>query len=116
MAIFFDHIGITTEERMPGENWVEQARCWVTNPHKHPERIEFLRYEEPGLVPPRILHGAHIAYRVDDLDKYLEGQEIIVPPFVVANSLEVAFIWKHNTVFEYIRYIKPVWFGEEIVL
>ncbi len=39
---FFDHVGITTAVPQPGENWVEQSRVWVTNPHGHPEHIELL--------------------------------------------------------------------------
>jgi len=33
----FDHVGLTTTEPQPGEDWIEQSRCWVTNPRKHPE-------------------------------------------------------------------------------
>jgi hypothetical protein len=43
----FDHVGLTTTEPQPDENWIEQSRCWVTNPRNHPEHIEFLRYA-PG--------------------------------------------------------------------
>ena len=44
--------------------------------------------------------------------KYTDrGQEIIIPPFVVAGFVEAVFIWKHNAVFEYMRYLKDGWFG-----
>ena len=44
--LVFDHVGLTTTEPQPDENWIEQSRCWVTNPRNHPEHIEFLRYAE----------------------------------------------------------------------
>ena len=44
--LVFDHVGITAHEPQPGEDWVEQSRCWVTNPRNHPEHIEFLRETE----------------------------------------------------------------------
>ena len=44
-VLVFDHVGLTTHEPQPDENWIEQSRCWVTNPRNHPESIEFLRYE-----------------------------------------------------------------------
>jgi hypothetical protein len=61
----FDHVGITTTIPQPNENWVEQSRVWVTNPHDHPEHIEFLRYAEGTTVPDIIIRNPHVAYRVE---------------------------------------------------
>jgi hypothetical protein len=109
----FDHVGITTAVAQPGENWVEQSRVWVTNPHGHPEHIEFLRYEPDSTVPEIIKANPHIAFRVESLGPHIEGLEIIIPPFVVGGFLEVVFIRKYNTVFEYMHYLKEGWFGNE---
>src|SRR5688572_32369431 len=97
----FDHVGITTTERQPDENWVEQSRVWVTDPRNHPEHIEFLRYEPDSDVPEIIKANPHIAFRVESLASHIAGQEIIIPPFMVGGFLEVVFIRKYNTVFEY---------------
>ncbi|MBK1870712.1 hypothetical protein [Taklimakanibacter albus] len=107
----FDHVGITTTLPQPDENWVEQSRVWVTNPRNHPEQIEFLRYAEGTTVPDAVRNNPHIAFRVDDLAPHIEGQEILIPPFIVGDFLEVVFIRKHNTVFEYMHYLKEGWFG-----
>ncbi|MFZ5672458.1 MAG: hypothetical protein ACOZAM_05795 [Pseudomonadota bacterium] len=107
----FDHVGITTTVPQPDENWVEQSRVWVTNPRNHPEHIEFLRYAEGTTVPDAVRNNPHIAFRVDDLAPHMEGQEILIRPFVVGDFLEVVFIRKHNTVFEYMHYLKEGWFG-----
>ena len=107
----FDHVGITTTMPQPDENWVEQSRVWVTNPRNHPEHIEFLRYAEGTTVPDAVRNNPHIAFRVDDLGPHIEGQEILIPPFIVGDFLEVVFIRKHNTVFEYMHYLKEGWFG-----
>jgi hypothetical protein len=106
----FDHIGITTTIAQANENWVEQSRVWVTNPHDHPEHIEFLRYAEGTTVPDIIIRNPHVAYRVDDIGTNIKGQEILIPPFIVGDFLEVVFIHKHNIVFEYMRYLKEGWF------
>jgi len=79
----FDHIGITTTIAQANENWVEQSRVWVTNPHDHPEHIEFLRYAEGTTVPDIIIRNPHVAYRVDDIGTNIKGQEILIPPFIV---------------------------------
>lgn len=108
----FDHVGITTTEKQPQEDWVEQSRIWVTNPRNHPEHIEFLRYEPDSTVPAFVRDNPHVAYRVDDLAPHLAapGVEILIPPFIVGDFLEVVFVKKHGMVFEYMRYLKDGWF------
>ena len=108
--LVIDHVGITAYEPMPDENWIEQSKCWVTNPRNHPESIEFLRYHPDSKVPDRIKNNPHVAFRVEEIAPHIEGQEILIPPFVVAGFVEAVFIWKHNTVFEYMRYLKDGWF------
>lgn len=110
----FDHVGITTTVKQPDENWVGQSRVWVTNPQNHPEKIEFLRYEVDSPVPEAVKKNPHIAFRVSSLEPHLlvPGVEIIIPPFVVGDFLEVVFVWKHNTVFEYMHYLREGWFAE----
>lgn len=108
--LVFDHIGITAHEPMPDEDWIEQSRCWVTSPRNHPESIEFLRYAPDSTVPDRVKENPHVAYRVERIGPHIEGQEIIIPPFVVGGFVEAVFIWKYNTVFEYMRYLKDGWF------
>ena len=109
----FDHVGITTTIMQPGENWVKQSRVWVTSPRDHPEHIEFLRYEPDSTVPAIIKANPHIAFRVKALAPHIEGQDIIIPPFAVGDFLEVVFIRKYNTIFEYMHYLNEGWFGNE---
>ncbi len=107
----FDHVGLTTTEPQPDENWVEQSRCWVTDPRKHPEHIEFLRYAPGTIVPEPVRANPHVAFRVEALEPHIEGQEILIPPFVVADFVRVVFIRKYGMVFEYMQYLKDSWFG-----
>ena len=41
----------------------------------------------------------------------MEGQEIIIPPFVVGDFVRVVFVRKHGAIFEYMQYLKDGWFG-----
>jgi hypothetical protein len=109
--LVFDHVGITTTEPQPEEDWIEASKLWVTNPRKHPESIEFLRYREDSTVPAPVRDNPHIAYRVKELAPYLRGVEILIPPFVVGDFVEVVFVRKHGVVFEYMRYLNDSWFG-----
>lgn len=112
-AFVFDHVGITTTEPQLQEDWVEQSRIWVTNPKLHPEHIEFLRYAPDSPVPAAVRDNPHVAYRVEDLAPHLAEPdvEILIPPFIVGDFLEVVFVRKHGAIFEYMRYLKDGWFG-----
>ena len=107
----FDHVGLTTTVPQPEENWIEQSRCWVTNPRKHPEHIEFLRYAEGTTVPEIVRNNPHVAFRVEQLEPHMVGQEIVIPPFVVADFACVVFVRKYGMVFEYMQYLNDSWFG-----
>ena len=108
----FHHVGITTTEPQPDENWVEASKIWVTNPNNHPEHIEFLRYREDSTVPAAVRDNPHIAFRVAELAPCLEGVEILIEPFIVGDFLEVVFVRKHGMVFEYMRHLKEGWFDD----
>src|ERR1700730_15792637 len=65
----FDHIGIPTTEPHADESWVPFSQVWVTNPRKHPQRIEYIRPkdwpevsgEQSGMW--KLWHWPHVAYR-----------------------------------------------------
>jgi hypothetical protein len=116
----FDHIGMVTDQPQDEESWVEFSRVWVTNPRLHPQRLEYIRPEKMPDVDPReiglwkLWHLPHVAYRVDDLDAAIEGEEVILGPFEPGDFARVAFIHKDGIVVEYLEYSRlDVWFGQE---
>lgn len=94
-----------------------QSQCWVTNPRTHPQRIEYLRFAvKPDLAAGtpawKLWNMPHVAYRVDDLEKAMEGEEIVYGPFEPAEFGRVAFIHKHGLIIEYLEYSDlTTWFG-----
>ena len=115
----FDHIGIPTTEPQPGESWVEYSEVWVTNPRAHPQRIEYLRPKVLPEVPReqtglwKLWHWPHVAYRVDDLQAALQGEELIFGPFDPGGFGEVAFVLRDGVVVEYMHYDDlSHWFGQ----
>jgi hypothetical protein len=109
--LVFDHVDLTTTDPQPDENWVEQSRRWVTNPRNHPEHIEFLRYASGTTVPVAVRASPHVAHRVEALEPHMEGQDILIPPFVVGDFARVVFVRKYGMVFEYMQYLNDTWFG-----
>jgi hypothetical protein len=115
----FDHIGIVTTEPQPGESWVEFSKVWVTNPRLHPARIEYIRPLEMPVVDLanvglwKLWHLPHVAYRVDDLDAAIRGEEVIFGPFEPGDFGRVVFIHKDGVVVEYLEYTTlDRWFGQ----
>jgi len=92
---------------------------WVTNPRKHPNRIEYVRpkqmpnvsREQQGLW--KLWHWPHVAYRVENLRAALAGNELVLGPFFPAPFMEVAFVHENGVVIEYIQYGElDHWFGQ----
>ena len=97
----FDHIGLTTTEKRPDEMYVESTKVWVTNPADSPEKVEYLRYEPDSPVTGPLRELPHVAFRVDDLDKEIEGEDVILGPFNLTDELRVVFIFKDGLVYEF---------------
>jgi len=100
----FDHIGLPTEEKQPNEVYVADTKVWVTSPDDHPYRVEYLRYEPDSPVTGPLREMGHVAFRVDDVDEALKGEDVILEPFEPMKGLRVAFIMKDGAVFEFMQY------------
>lgn len=113
----FDHIGLKTDKKKEGENWVESTRVWVTNPKTHPYHVEWLRYEPDSPVPKAIKERPHIAFRVESIEEASEGLKVLIEPFEVGGFVRVGFYeYRDDTVVEFMEYLKgeKEWFpGKE---
>jgi hypothetical protein len=102
----FHHIGLPTDEVQSGEVFVEGTKVWVTDPRKHPYKVEFLRFQPDTPVKGPLRDLPHVAYRVDNLQEAIQGENVILPPFHPSPNLTVAFIQKDGCVMEYMQYEK----------
>ena len=104
----FDHVGVVTSEKKPGERWVEATRVWVTSPRDHPYNIEFLRFESDSPVTGPIRTGPHVAYRVTNVERAIQGHQVLLAPFDVGNGfMTVAFVVVDGAVVEFMQYANP---------
>ena len=99
----FDHVGVPTDDKHLGEMYVEATKVWVTDPVRHPQRIEFLRFEPDTPVTGPVREMPHIAFRVDDLEAEIAGAEILLGPFQATESLRVVFVLRDGAVFEFMH-------------
>jgi hypothetical protein len=100
----FNHVGIPTDEKQPNEIYVPATKVFVTSWDDHPYKVEFLRYEADSPVTGPLRSLPHIAFSTDDLQAEIQGQEILLEPFVPMPGVTVAFILKDCAVFEFMQF------------
>lgn len=111
----FDHVGIPTTERHADEMYVDATKVWVTDPARHPNRIEYLRFEDDTPVSGPVRDLPHVAFRVNKMEDELDGCEILLGPFQATDSLRVVFVLRDGAVFEYMENSEPAhWFKPTI--
>lgn len=101
MAAEYMHIGIPITNKKPGMVYNEGAKFWVSNVDDYDFKIEYLKFEE-GTPFPEILHrNPHVAYKVDDLEHYIEdADEVICGPMEAAPGARLAFVIKDGAIIE----------------
>jgi hypothetical protein len=99
----FDHVGVPTEEKQPDEMYVPATKVWVTDPLASAHRIEYLRFEPDSPVTGPVRDLPHMAFRVEDLDREIEGAEVLLGPFQATPSLRVVFVQRDGAVFEFME-------------
>lgn len=80
----FDHVGIPTTETKTGETFVPATRVWITDAHKHPFRVEWLRFEPDSPVTGPLRDQPHVGYRVESIEQIQElgkGMKVLLEPF-----------------------------------
>jgi hypothetical protein len=99
----FDHVGVPTEESHPGEIFIPQTKVWITDPLRHPHRIEYLRFEPDTPVSGPVRDLPHMAFQVDDLDREIEGANVLLGPFQATDTLRVVFVSQDGAVIEFME-------------
>lgn len=99
----FDHVGIPTVEQHAEEMYVPETKVFVTDPARHPQRIEYLRFEPDSPVHGPVRDLPHTAYRVGSLDAAIAGDEVILGPFQPTETLRIAFVMKDGAVLEFME-------------
>lgn len=100
----FEHIGIITTEKKPGERYVEATRVWVTDFLQHPYHVEWLRFESDSPVTGPVREQPHVAYRVADLEEAGRGLKLLLGPFDSGPRIVVFYQTPDGAVVEFLKY------------
>ena len=71
MSAEYMHIGIPITNRKPNMTYNEGGKFWVSCVDDYDYKIEYLKFEEGTPFPEEIHRHPHVAYKVDDLDRYI---------------------------------------------
>jgi len=99
----FHHVGIPTAERRPGEVYLPEFGMYVSGFEESPYGIEWMRFEPGSPIPHLVQSVAHVAFQVDDLERELEGRDVLIPPNSPSDGVRVAFIVHNGAPVEFLE-------------
>jgi hypothetical protein len=88
----FNHIGLPTAGRFDGEIALPHLKMTVSDHRATEFGIQWQRYDADASYPDLVKTVAHIAFEVDDLERVLDGERVIIAPNSPTPGLVVAFI------------------------
>lgn len=100
----FHHIGLVTEEEKPGEKYFDSLKVWGTNPDDDPNRVEWVRFKpDSPLAGTPVAKMPHVSWLVDDLDREIEGKDLVIGPLTVAPGIRIAYFMMDGALIEYLE-------------
>lgn len=102
MAAEYMHIGIPVTNKRPNMVYNEDLKFWVNEDvDAYDYKIEYLKFEEGTPFPEEMHHKFHVAYKVDDMDPYLnDADRVIFEPLRFDEHTRLAFIVKDDAIIE----------------
>lgn len=100
----YHHIGIPTTISRAGEIYLPQFKMHVVGYDTNPYGIEWIRFEPDSPLPDLVKTVAHVAFEVDDLEKELEGCEVLIEPNCPSAGVTVAFIVDNGAPVEFLQF------------
>jgi hypothetical protein len=91
---------------MPDEKYIPHLKMYVTGFESSPYGIEWMRFEEDCPISEIVKTLPHIAFVVDDLEKAIEGKELIGEPNIPSTGIRVAMIKHHGVPVELMEFEK----------
>lgn len=100
----FDHIGMITTEKKADEMFVPATRVWVTDFQRHPQHIEWLRFEPDSPVTGKVRELPHVAYRVASIHEAARGMKVLIEPFDAGIATVGFYETEDGAVVEFMEY------------
>jgi hypothetical protein len=88
----FHHLGIPTTDSRPEERFNERFGMYTSDSHCGLLRIQWHRFEPGSSLHPLIRTIPHVAFKVSDLNRAIEGCQILLGPYEPIPNFRVAII------------------------
>jgi hypothetical protein len=102
----YHHLGIPTDTPREGEIYLGEYGMYVSGFDASPYGVEWMRFEPGSPVSELVRTQPHVAFEVDDLDRALEGKEMIGEPTSPMPGLRVAMILHNGMAIELLEFEK----------
>lgn len=99
----YHHMGIPTKESREGEEYQPEFKMYSSGYDTSEFHIEWHRFDEDCPLHPLIKTVPHVAFKVDDMKKALEGKKVILEPYYPLEGFLVAFIEEGGAPIEFIQ-------------
>jgi len=103
----YHHLGIPTTSRRPGETYLPKYKAFCTDHEGNPFGIQWMRFEPDCPLPDLVKTVPHVAFQVDDLERALEGHEILIQPNSPSGGVLVAFVVCDGAPVEFLEFSGP---------
>lgn len=101
MSAEYMHIGIPVLTKKEGMTYNEWGKFWTSNVDDYDFKIEYLKFEEGTRFPDVLARRWHVAYKVDNMDPYIEDADsIICEPIIISDTVRLAFVEKDGAIIE----------------
>jgi hypothetical protein len=88
----YHHIGIPTETPRPAEEYLPHLKLHVSGFETSAYGIEWMRFDKNCPVSELVRTVPHVAFEVDDLDKAIQGKELLGEVSSPSEGVRVAMI------------------------
>jgi len=102
----FHHVGIPTQDPKGGERYLSQFGMHVSGFPTSPYGVEWMRFDPDSPLAEVIKTAPHVAFEVDDIDRALEGKEVLTPPNSPSDGVRAAMIIDDGCPIELIWFVK----------
>jgi catechol 2,3-dioxygenase-like lactoylglutathione lyase family enzyme len=100
----YHHLGIPTGTPKEGEEYLAEYGVHVSGYESSEFGVEWMRFDADSPLPELVKTVPHVAFEVDDLEKALNGREILIPPNSPGPGLTVAFIDENGAPIEFLQF------------
>ncbi len=100
----YHHMGIPTTVPHPGERYIPHLKITVSGFETSPFGIEWMRFDPDSPISELIRTVPHIAFEVDDLEKAIEGRELLGEISSPSPGVRVAMIVDDGAPVEFLEF------------